>query len=248
MNQWSMSRNGVEEGVFPESDLVAWANAGQIDPNATYLWREGLADWVLLADAGLPGYVPQAAPKAEVPTAGGGRLVMGAGAGGGPALQASRSPLATTGSPLATGAQSAALGANPYAAPATVAGGGLAVQNYGGIGRLAYFGYSFLNSLVFNGLATFLNDSAALLVIALSVIVALGIGLMRLKNTGYSMALFLLIIVPFANIWLGLMLLCAPAGYADHKTMDSSGKIVMWVIFLPIILLIALGVLGFFLA
>ncbi|MEY3174666.1 MAG: hypothetical protein RLZZ436_2580 [Planctomycetota bacterium] len=126
---------------------------------------------------------------------------------------------------------------NPFSVPSTfgeTATEQVTQQAYGGIGRLAYFGYSFLNSFVSNiltfAIAAAAPSAAAGSVIAvglLSVIAAIVIVVQRLKNLGYSGWWTLGLLVPILNLVLAIELVAAPEGYAKHKTLDTPGKVVV---------------------
>jgi uncharacterized membrane protein YhaH (DUF805 family) len=109
------------------------------------------------------------------------------------------------------------------------------LREYGGIGRLAYLGYSFLvgvgtNVLAAAGAGT--EAGPAILVIAVigSIALSLYVVVQRLKNMGYSGWWSLLIFVPLANIFVGLRCLICPQGYADTKKLDTAGKVVTGIV------------------
>ncbi len=130
--------------------------------------------------------------------------------------------------------------ANPYATPS------VAIENpkkatysngyYGGIGRLAYFGYTFLAALIYQvaifGLVglTGGGEGAVLLFLPL-LLIYLGalmfIVAQRMINCGYSPWWCIGIIVPLVNILVGARALCCPEGYADHKKLDTPGKVLI---------------------
>jgi len=123
---------------------------------------------------------------------------------------------------------------NPYQSPLTDAVAlpvDEPLREYGGIGRLAYVGYSFLAGIVGNVLGaiaagTEVGPAVVVLAIIASVGLTVFITVQRLKNIGYSGWWSVLLFVPLANIFLGLRCLICPAGYADTKRLDLAGKII----------------------
>lgn len=145
---------------------------------------------------------------------------------------------------------------NPYAATSTLEtsaspGPGEAVGSYGGIGRMAYFGYTFLAGVLFNvvtmgvGAAGQRNAeiASALMLVGLVAyfVVLFVIVAKRMTNLGYNPWWCLGMIVPFLNILVGFRCIALPEGYADHRTLDTVAKI--WCgLFLAMLLLIVLAV------
>ena len=87
--------------------------------------------------------------------------------------------------------------------------------------------------------------AALVLVVSL---VGMGFGLwiavQRLINVGLSGWWVLGLIVPILNIWVGFQCLAAPEGYAQHKTLDTAGKVIIGVFLGAIVLFIAIAVLA----
>ena len=134
---------------------------------------------------------------------------------------------------------------NPFAAPTT---GGYATENfqgrtYGGIRRLPYFGYSLLINIVSTALqfAMAASDMGALiLVVSLAgAVFGIWIVVQRLINVGLSGWWVLGLLVPILNIWIALQCIAAPEGYAQHKTLDTPGKVIIG-LFLGLIVLVIL--------
>jgi uncharacterized membrane protein YhaH (DUF805 family) len=145
---------------------------------------------------------------------------------------------------------------NPYQSPLTDAVGlpvDEPLREYGGIGRLAYVGYSFLAGIVVNVLGMVAgaigagNELLGPAVFAIGLIAAVGltifITVQRLKNMGYSGWWSVLIFVPLANLLVGLRCLICPAGYADTGRLDRAGKILTWIV-VAFFLLTVLGILA----
>ena len=61
----------------------------------------------------------------------------------------------------------------------------------------------------------------------------------RLQNQGHSGWWVLGLIVPILNIAVSVKCIAAPEGYADHKTLDTSGKIVVGLLLAAIVLTVA---------
>ena len=74
-------------------------------------------------------------------------------------------------------------------------------------------------------------------VIGMVVIVLLLIGgsvsiaLQRLKNLGMSGWAMLWTLVPFMNLWIGWRMIACPAGYEDHRSLDTPAKVItgLWI-------------------
>ncbi len=135
---------------------------------------------------------------------------------------------------------------NPFAAPSMEndwARENVRGKEYGGIRRLPYFGISFGVGIV-NSILQAVADAAGapavvLIFVLLGLVVSIVLIVQRLKNLGYSGWWTLGIIVPFLNILIALRCLAAPEGYADHKTLDTPGKVICG-IFLGLIVLLLL--------
>ncbi len=141
---------------------------------------------------------------------------------------------------------------NPYATPETTDSLGEAESKrvYGGIGRLAYFGFTLLAAIVYNvlliGLGAVIGPQIGVLVIPMLIAyfgVLMWIVALRMKNTGYSMWWSLGMLVPILNIVVALRCIACPEGYAHHKTIDTAGKVIVGIFFL----LLALAIVGLFL-
>lgn len=143
---------------------------------------------------------------------------------------------------------------NPFSVPSTF--GETAVepitqQAFGGIGRLAYFGYSVLNSIVSQVLTIAVVSAlpaeaapVALVIAALSMVAAIVITVLRLKNLGNSGWWVLGLIVPILNLIIAIKLIAAPEGYALHKTLDTPGKVIVGLMLGLIVLVVVVVVLA----
>lgn len=116
---------------------------------------------------------------------------------------------------------------NPYAAPRSSVAPrrrvAVSQASYPGIGRLKYFAFSFLVGIP----CGLLN----LVIPLLGTVIALGVSIWivtsRLRNIGYSPWLCLLMFIPLANLWMGVVCIALPEGYADHKKYDTPAKVIV---------------------
>ena len=139
---------------------------------------------------------------------------------------------------------------NPFAAPDSF---GHATENfqgrtYGGIRRLPYFVYSLLINIVSTALqfAMAAGDiSGLVLVVSLAgAVFGIWIAVQRLINVGLSGWWVLGLIVPILNIWVAVQCIAAPEGYAQHKKLDTAGKVIIGLFLGAIFLVIAMLVLA----
>jgi len=114
----------------------------------------------------------------------------------------------------------------------------VAQRVYGGIGRLAYFGLSILIGVVSNVVMSLIvsqttpgQSQAPVIAVAivglLNLTASVTVIVLRLKNLGMNGFWVLGLIVPILNLVIAVRLIAAPAGYADHKTLDTPGK---WIV------------------
>ena len=151
---------------------------------------------------------------------------------------------------------------NAYATPE--ANNDLETPEYGGLSRGKYWLWSFLipiiSMIAIFGLAVVFGASMAMIddpnkTIPMGILVSIGIVYMamlvgyiyiqvkRLHNLGSSGWLCLLQLVPIANLWLAYRICCCPEGYADHKTLDKTGKILIGILVFFVIMSLLLSVL-----
>ena len=136
---------------------------------------------------------------------------------------------------------------NPYVAPETTSEI-IPRTEYGGIGRLAYFGAGFGLNILQNILQVVAvqagSEIAVFPIIGVAVIGHLVLAAYRLKNIGSSPWWCLGLLVPLLNIFIGFRCLICPEGYADTKKLDTAGKIIAGIILGLFVLIIVLVVLA----
>ena len=143
---------------------------------------------------------------------------------------------------------------SPYATPeSTQSLGEVETQRvYGGIRRLPYFAFSVLSAVVFQVIAfalgyseeaTASTENAGIFLIVLGIFLAITLWLVasRSINSGYSPWWCLGIFIPILNIIVGIRCLACPEGYAQHKTLDTAGKVI-GIIFLAVMVLVFAGI------
>ena len=201
MEQWFFTKDGQQEGPVTPEQINALAKAGQLDPAGTHVWCEGMTDWKTLADSGL--------------------------------LSASALPV-PQGPPV--------LAKNPYLASEQIAQATGHPMIYPGFGRLMYFlmnlvitvvFYAILFVVMFAAWGTSGSDATGAVIGIgffvtglVMVIASLIIAYRRVKNLGMSGWALLWSLVPFMNIWIGWRMIACPAGYENHRTLDTAGKVI----------------------
>ena len=201
MGEWYFTKDGQQEGPVTPEQIQALVQAGQIDPATTHVWREGLEDWKTLGDSGLLSVSASSVP--QVPPA---------------------------------------LAKNPYLASEQIAQATGHPMIYPGFGRLMYFlmnlvitvvFYAILFVVMFAAWGTSGSDATGAVIGIgffvtglVMVIASLIIAYRRVKNLGMSGWALLWSLVPFMNIWIGWRMIACPAGYENHRTLDTPGKVI----------------------
>lgn len=107
-------------------------------------------------------------------------------------------------------------------------------RHYGGIRRLPYLGImiglAVLQNIVMTAAAAVGSGAGILFVGLLFMIVSFVPVYYRLMNVGMNPWWCLLMIVPIANLFVGIRCLICPEGYADTGKLDTAGKIVTGII------------------
>lgn len=136
---------------------------------------------------------------------------------------------------------------NPYASPAEdrryERPSGSDDRHYGGIGRLRYFLIALAVGLLIGTYTEVIAAPVSPEVVVASNIIQYIIGIwlaaLRLNNIGYSPWLSLLVIVPLANLIIGVICLSCQQGYAQAKRLDTAGRVVLWLCIGAIVLSVA---------
>lgn len=208
MDQWYIAKDGQQEGPVTPQQIGALVKAGAIDPATALVWREGLTDWKTLAESGLLAETGAIAPVAASPAFNNPYLVT----------ERTRNALAET----------------RYNA----------TLEYPGYGRLRYFLSIFVTMIVFYAILLALVfamfgskgsgggiAAGTVLIVLLMIGGSVYIALQRLKNLGMSGWAILWTLVPFMNLWIGWRMIACPAGYEDHRTLDTPAKVItgLWI-------------------
>ncbi len=198
MNQWYFAKDGKQEGPVTAHQIAALARAGVLHSSETLVWRDGLADWKSLAESGV---LEEAGPL----------------------------PVAQTANPYQVTKRSrSALAVERPDAP----------LEYPGYGRLKYITVSIVATIVFYGLlfvgiigaASTGDFSGGVMALGFALFLIFGvfgihIAVRRLQNLGMSGWAFLWLFVPVMTIWISWRMMVCPAGYEDHRTLDTAGKV-----------------------
>ncbi|MEM8912794.1 MAG: hypothetical protein AAGC97_13590 [Planctomycetota bacterium] len=123
-------------------------------------------------------------------------------------------------------------------------------REYPGIGRAMYviggFAVGLVQNLIGEGVAAGDNAEiagvAALVVTLVAAIAQLVLAYHRLINIGSNGWWCLGMIVPLLNLFIVIRCLICPAGYADHKTLDTAGKVMTGIAILLVVLVVGLVV------
>jgi uncharacterized membrane protein YhaH (DUF805 family) len=204
MDQWYIARDGQQEGPVTPQQIGALVKAGHLDPATAMVWREGLTEWKSLSDSGLLAELKNLTPAVA-----------------GPAIT------------------------NPYhVSERTRNSGGDrhsgAPVEYPGYGRLRYFLSLFVTTIIFYAILfavvfTMMRGNSepggasalGLFLIFLLVVVGnLYFGVQRLKNLGMSGWALLWSLVPIINVWLYWRMAACPAGYEEHRVLDTPAKVI----------------------
>jgi uncharacterized membrane protein YhaH (DUF805 family) len=210
-NPWYFSKDGQQEGPVTAGQIVALVNTSTLDPATTQVWREGLAEWIPLQ--------------------------------GSPVFDEARSLPSPVLAPVKSAGPASPYAVSPGALAASRASRPDMPLEYPGIGRLGYFVATIGFTIVFYLLlfvilfAALSADSGAsmgigmVLIVLLFVAATLFIGVKRISNLGMSGWAILWSFVPFMNLWIHWRMMACPAGYEDHRTLDTAGKVIsgLWI-------------------
>lgn len=211
MNSWYFSKDGNQEGPLTASQIVALVKASTLDPATTLVWRDGLPDWVLLE---------QSTVFDEV-----------------------RSIPAPTPAPVISVAPVTPYTVSPQSLAASRANRPEMPLEYPGIGRLAYFlssmgftlvFYALIFVIIFAALGADSGAGMAIGIVLVSLLFFAGflfLAVKRITNLGMSGWALLWGLVPFMNVWIHWRMMACPAGYENHRTLDTAGKVItgLWI-------------------
>ncbi|MGJ8671421.1 DUF4339 domain-containing protein [Rubritalea sp.] len=246
---WYYSQHGERKGPVTLEVIQGAIAHGKIDLASDLVWGPGLSDWVKVDQV----------PELQSPLTGGANSVPPPPPSGAAAADSSMSNIV----PPSAVAKARATG-NPYASPESenalqdamnARNGG----SYPGMGRVAFILWNILlgigttGALLFLifGLASFSPENGmeglgealvggimiGLILIYLGgILVSILIACSRLKNLSMSRWNYLWSFIPFANIWLSYRLVACPAGYQQHKQLDTPGKVIKILFILLIVL------------
>jgi uncharacterized membrane protein YhaH (DUF805 family) len=119
-------------------------------------------------------------------------------------------------------------------------------KNYGGIHRTGYF-FGMLGVAVINGIfnAAGQGESGiASIAWIITLVASFVLVVSRLHNIGMSGWWSLLILVPVANLFVGVKCAMCPEGYQYTKTLDTAGKIIAGIFFGLVVLVLISVVIG----
>ena len=138
------------------------------------------------------------------------------------------------------------MGNSPYATPNADVDVEISVEDMPGIKRLPYFLAGIGVAIAQFAIVALAAEApmASLIVALLALVASIYLGFLRFKNIGHSGWLALLFIVPIANLFVGIMALAFPPGYAITKQMDTAGKIIIGLFVGVVIIGIIAGVMG----
>ena len=125
-----------------------------------------------------------------------------------------------------------------------------ALRHYGGIRRLPYLGIAIGLGILQNVIIEVFPSvesmqSMALLVTLFFLVVSFVPVYYRLQNIGMNPWWCFLMLVPIANLLIGIRCLICQEGYADTKKLDTAGKITTYIV-LAIFLLVLVSVVLYF--
>lgn len=242
MSEWFIAHAGERKGPISAKEVTDLLSKGEIHAHETLAWKEGMGDWKKLAESGLLAEASMAgtAQRAPEPDA----LPLPTAIAEPNQFSQPQAP-----SPFAPPEENPSAAVNPYSAPSSIQVQSNDYQvagQYPGIGRLVYFclqfgiaivSYVLLFVLIFASFTASSGSSSSLssavatglfiffAVMAISMVGYIWIGVKRVQNLGMSGWAVLWSLVPIINIWIAWRMFACPAGYHDHKQLDTAGKV-----------------------
>lgn len=233
---WYYSQHGERKGPVTLEVLKGAITHMKVDREKDLVWGPGLPNWVKVAEVPELQGLASSPPPVEVAEK---SAVM-------PSVEKKAEADAVQKKSVANPSVKQAVTSNPYKSPSAVddedseLADAMAARRGGdnsyGMGRLKYFFYpvlvGFILGCVGAGVAGVVaKDSQELAAIiqlsalALAGVISIFFTLSRLKNLRMSGWNIFWGIVPVMNFWLGFRLYACPAGYQDHKKLDTAGKV-----------------------
>lgn len=227
MSEWYLSHAGKKTGPLRAKQIAKLIAGGAFRANEAKVWKEGMQEWKFIPESGV---LAQASLEPDVDPA----LAMDS---------VDKKPEPAT----------------PYTAPKSLPSreqfGEIA---YGGIGRLAFFlaplviVAAFISVLVMVFGASMSVETVSEPVMAGGVIALyagvfiaiIWINIARLKNLAMSGWWVLGLIVPILNVWLQWRQFACPEGYANHRELDTIGKVLTFVFVIIPLAIVAIGLLS----
>ena len=249
MSEWYLSHNGKKTGPLSAKQIARLVAGGAFRADEALVWKEGMAEWQSIADVGLvaeSSYLSGVEPSPLKAI-----------------LKSNHDPFKTQEPESRSNDPSSTSPAIERSLTPLEAA--YAEVNYEGMGRLAFILSPLLLFICALALLFVLKFSlfilgiwfygekfvaylglAGLVVLSVAILIAtVRLNVSRFRNLGMSGWWTACLMVPFLNIWLQWRQYACPAGYADHKKLDSPGIIitVFYVIIHSILLLYGIDVL-----
>jgi len=212
MEQWYFTKDGQQDGPVTSAQIKALTKAGQLDPDSTHIWSEGMSEWQLLKDSEL----------FEESISSGSAL---------PAPDLAK-PISNHPYPATAVAYQAPV-RKDYEVEAQYPGYGRLRYFLTSL-IFTFILYAFLFLMMYIAFKSSSNTGAMvvigfLLSMVISMIVGFYIAYQRVINLGMSGLAVLWCLVPFMNIWIAWRMLVCPEGYEYHRTLDTAGKVLNYI-------------------
>lgn len=243
-SQWHYTdRTGQQVGPATTDELVQLIQS-QVVPTSAMAWKDGMPGWKPVSQIEELQTAPNTASA--------------------PAAALAGAQTTTTPSPLATSvptdvsqpsiANPTQEPVDPYKTPNVPTDEEFYMstanqaENYGGIGRLAYFLLSIVVAII-TQVITFalggeeIDTNTSYMITGGSFLVSMFVAFSRFKNIGMSRWWFLGNFVPILNIFVSVWILSRQEGWVETQELDTAGKIIAWIMW-TLILLSLLAIIG----